>query len=369
MSRLNVMHITDTLAVGGAERMAVNLVNLLPRERYSPHLCTTRDEGPLAELVAGDVGRLRLTRRQRFDIGAVRQLVGYIRRNRIRVLHAHENSLFIAVAASLFPPRPAVVWHDNYGRCELEERPAWLYRLAAAGVGGVIAVNQTLVEWSRRRLGLPEQRVWYVPNCVYEGGPSRPPGDLPGEAGGRIVCVANLRPQKDHLNLVRAMAVVAGDFPAAHLLLVGGGTDQTHRRAIEQEIARLGLGGQVTLLGERSDVGAILRACDVGVLSSASEGLPLSLLEYGMAGLPAVTTRVGQCAEVLDDGRAGILVPPARPDLLGQALASVLSSREARARMAEVLQRRVREVYSPDAVILQVCGVYDAVARPAAGAA
>jgi len=361
MKRISVMHVTDTLEAGGAERVAVDLVNVLPREQYLTHLCTTRRDGPLADLVASDVGRLRLARKQRFEAGALRRLTAYIRQHQIQILHAHGTSVFTAAAASLFPPYPAVVWHEHYGRLASEDRAAWPYRLVARRVSGVIAVNQSLVEWSRRRLRVPAQRIWYVPNFVREVDHLEEPSELPGKAGGRIVCVANIRTEKDQLTLLRAMALVSGQAPAAHLLLVGAVNDPVYFDLLRREIVQQDLSRHVSLLGQRRDVPAILRACDIGVLSSASEGLPMALLEYGMAGLPAVATRVGQCAEVLDEGQAGILIPPAAPDKLAEALLSLLRSPEQRADLGKRLQRRVRDVYSPGPAIRQLSLVYDAV--------
>lgn len=356
-----VMYMTDTLDAGGYERMAVNLVNFLPRNRYRPYLCTTRQEGPLAQLVAEDVGWLRLKRRQRFDIGAVRRLVSFIHTHNIRILHAHDSSLFIAGVASLFPPYPAVVWHDNYGDYAIKERPAWLYRLVAGRVNGVIAANQQLAEWSRLRLGIPAERVWYIPNFVCVGEMNGKPPALPGTAGKRIVCVANLRAQKDHFTLLRAIALVTRQAPTTHLLLVGASTEKAYSNLIQKEIKERGLDQNVSLLGQRLDVHAILRACDIGVLSSVSEGLPLALLEYGMAGLPAVATNVGQCAEVLREGRAGILVPPGSPDQLAEALLSLLQSPERRLALGEQFRHRIQESYNPEAVTKQVCLVYEEV--------
>ncbi len=102
MHRIRVMHVTATLDPGGAERVAINLVNLLPRERYRAYLCTTRQDGSLADLVAEDVGQLRLKRRYRFDIGAVGRLISFIRVHNIQILHAHSESLFIARLVSFF---------------------------------------------------------------------------------------------------------------------------------------------------------------------------------------------------------------------------------------------------------------------------
>lgn len=369
ISRINVMHLTDTLDAGGRERVAVDLVNVLPRERYRTHLCTTRRDGPLADLVAEDVGRLRLTRTGRFDVGAIRQLIAYVRKHQVRILHAHETSLFVAAVASLFPPHPVVVWHDHFGGQEMGERPARLYRLAAKRVGGVITVNQALAEWSRGRLHVPIDRVWFVPNFVREAHDDGKRPNLPGERGKRIVCVANFRPQKDHPALLQAMTLVLQQEPAARLLLVGTGSDENYFDLVRKEIARRELYRHVSLLGLRRDVAAVLRACDIGVLSSASEGLPLALLEYGMAGLPAVVTRVGQCAEVLDEGRAGVLVPPAAPAKLAEELVSLLRSPERRRSLGEQLRRRVREFYSPAPVVEKICRVYDAVvdSQPSGG--
>lgn len=358
---VRVLHLTDTLEAGGAERVAVNLANLMPRDRYRTYLCSTRRDGPLAELVGRDVGRLRLQRKRRWDGRALWRLVRFVRDQQIQILHAHGTALLLANLASRFAPFPAVVWHDHFGRYAVEERSTWLYGWLTKRVGGVVAVNQPLAEWSRTRLGVPPGRVWFLPNFICDGQAGRTPPDLPGKPGARIACVANLRPEKDHATLLRAMARVIREVPAAHLLLVGASRNPAHQGVIRQEVLRQALQGHVSLLGHRQDVAAILRACDVGVLSSRSEGLPLSLLEYGMAGLPVVATQVGQCAEVLDHGQAGMLAPPATPLELAEALLVFLRSPERRRQFGERLHRRVHELYSPGPVIRQLERIYNTV--------
>ncbi len=373
---IGVMHVVDALAMGGAERVAVNLANLLPRERYRTHLCTTRAEGPLSEAVAPHVMRLALERRGRVDTGALRRLVQYVKERRIRIVHAHASALFFARLGVALERGSALIWHDHYGRADFADRPAWLYGLATRGTAGVIAVNQTLAAWCRERLRLPERRVWYVPNFVAEGlageTPERTPSGracptsdggltLPGVAGKRMVCVANFRPQKDHPNLLRAMALVARQAPGAHLLLVGEAGDGAYAAALGAQIRELGLETAVTWMGARKDVAAILRGCDIGVLSSASEGLPLALLEYGKAGLAAVATRAGQCPEVLDHGRAGVLVPPREPEALGRAMVQLLEDGGQRLELAARFHQRVEEHYSPRRSLGQICDIYESV--------
>jgi glycosyltransferase involved in cell wall biosynthesis len=343
--------------------MAVNFVNSLPRERYDAYLCTTRRNGPLGELLRADVSWLQLERRSRFDVMALRRLVDFNCRHDIRILHAHSSSLFVSIAASLFPPHPYVVWHDHFGRFGVEQRSVLLFKQSLKRASGVIAVSQALAEWSRNELNVPAAQVWYIPNFVSAGPPGRPSPNLPGIPGERIVCVANLRPQKDHVTLVRAMGLVVQRWPAAHLLMAGASKDGAYVDLVTSEISRLRLDRNVSLLGERHDIESILQACDIGVLSSISEGLPLSVIEYGMAGLPVVATSVGQCPEMLDDGRAGILVEPGNPERLAEGLVDLLASSDRRVMLGKGLRTRVQQLHNSCAAIDQVCQLYEGVLR------
>lgn len=351
------MQITDTLALGGLERVAVNVANCLPRDQFRSFLCTTRAEGPLSDLISPHVTKICLGRSGRFEIiRAARRLAQHLRQNQIQILHAHGTSLFISVMASLMAPGTQVLWHDHFGRSATEERSRRLYRLAAMHLKGVIAVNEVLADWSRQRLKIPRDRIWYIPNFVCEPQSQPDTVDLPGTRGSRIVCVANLRPEKDHQTLLKAMKLVARNIPEAHLILIGCANDPKLQAMLQKTISSDNI--NATWLGQRNDVAAILKNCDLGVLSSVSEGLPLALIEYGMAGLAVVATEVGKCSEVLDQGRVGLLVPPSDPIALAPAIVSLLKSPEQRAILGKAFQRRVHEHYSEKAIINRICEIY-----------
>ncbi len=356
-----MLHIVDTLDAGGKERVAVNLVNSLPRDRYRMSLCTTRRDGSLSDLVAADVARVLIDRTWRFDLSGVIKTVEFVRAQQVDLLHAHGSSLFHARLVAQFRPHPAVLWHDHYGR-SADERSAWAYRMATAGIAGVIAVNNQLAEWARTTLRVRSDRVWYVPNFVVTAPPEAPIlGPLPGTPDTRMVCVAHFRPQKDHLTLIAAMETVVRALPAAQLLLVGELVDADYLQAVRREIAARRLDGNVTILGLRKDVTAILRASAIGVLSSSSEGLPLALIEYGKGGVAAVATDVGECAAVLDEGRAGLLVPSRDSAALSQALLSILTSGELRRTLAVRLADHVEANYSQSQGVRRVCDIYDCI--------
>ncbi|MCP4655052.1 MAG: glycosyltransferase family 4 protein, partial [bacterium] len=298
----------------------------------------------------------------RFSPWAAAKLVRFLRTHRIAILHAHSTSVFIAALAARFSPGTRLVWHDHFGRHDVEARPAWLYRPPVRRAAGVIAVSPQLAEWSRCVLGVEATRVCYLPNFVVaDDGGREPASELPGVAGRRIVCVANLRPQKDHGTLVRAMAEVVERVPESHLLLVGQVIDPRYGEEIRRRIRHHRIEESVTLLGERRDVAAILRSSDVAVLSSVSEGMPLALLEYGAAAVPVVATRVGRCPEILDEGEAGRLVSPGDAQGLAAALTGLLRDPGLRRRLADALHRRVHRQYSPEAVISRLHDLYDTV--------
>ena len=167
----------------------------------------------------------------------------------------------------------------------------------------------------------------------------------PRSARPRLVMVGRLQAPKDPITLVRALAMVhAGDIEA---VLVGDGPE---RAAVEDEIGRLGLGSAVRLLGERTDVAELLATADVFVLSTHSEGLPLSVLEAMAAGLPVVASNVGGIPELVADGVSGLLVPPGDPDALAEAIERLLENPRLSQQLGLAGRRRVLENFDLEAV-------------------
>lgn len=358
MEPIRVMHLIDGLGAGGSERAVVNLVNTLRGTSYQPVLCTSRFDGVLSSKVHPEVLRVHLNRQHRFDLGAIKRLANAFIDLDVRIVHAHSTSLFLALAASRLGRRPAVIWHDHYGPPAGLKRSRAVYGPAARRAAAVITVSELLAGWTNQNLGVSRSLVQYVPNffCRPEGASKLP--ELPGRSGSRIACVAGVREEKDLLNLVRAMQLVVKQIPDCHLFLIGPTLDHAYWHRVQQMILALELSSNITWLGARTDVDAILSRCDIGLLSSKSEGFPMVLLEYGLARLGVVSTNVGQCAEILDSGRAGLLVPPGNPDLLSRSITSLLLSEQNRRRLGENLASRVSQLYSPEAVIRIIENIY-----------
>jgi glycosyltransferase involved in cell wall biosynthesis len=356
--RIAVMQMIDSLDAGGAETVAVNIANHLPANSFTSHLCVTRKDGPLGQKIDIKVNVLKLHRKHAADFIALYELHKYIKNNAIGIIHAHSSSLIIASAVGLFQRKVKIIWHCHYGHYAINKRLSLPYRLALRMTCAAIMVNQQLADWLTEIVHYSKKSVFIVRNFVVLKGTGQELKHLPGKNGERIVCVANLRPEKDHLTLLRAMKIVVQTNSKSHLFLVGSTDNDVYRGYIEAEVRRLNIESNVSLLGNCNDVSSILFQCDIGVLSSLSEGLPLALLEYGVSGMPVVTTDVGACGEVLDRGKCGILVPPSSPMELAIGIQRLLESRELRVRLGDSLKKRVISEYSLESAIEKISNLY-----------
>lgn len=175
-----------------------------------------------------------------------------------------------------------------------------------------------------------------------------------------IAFVGRLAVPKDPMTLL----VAVKEVPAAQLLVVGDGP---LRMDVERAIERDRLHDRVSLLGERSDVPEILAAADVFVLSSLWEGLPLTIIEAMMAGLPVVATRVGGVPELVEDGLTGFLVPPKDPQALSKVLRRLVEDRDLRQRMGHAGLARARKEFTLERMVAETERQYEMVLRHAHG--
>ncbi|WP_428225717.1 glycosyltransferase [Flavobacterium sp.] len=297
---IRIVQLIDSLEIGGAERMAVNYANGLVVIIGFSALITTRKEGLLKKALHPDVDFLFLNKRKKIDLQAIFKMVSYLKKNNITHIHAHSSSFFLALIAKVFMPSVKIIWHDHYGNSDyLNQRRSWILKIGSLGFDRIIAVNRKLELWAKTKLYCSQ--VCYLSNFVAVsdfGNPIK----LFGNSGKRIVCSANLRPQKNHFFLLEVALLVKKKYPQWSFHLIGVDKDDSYSKSVKQQIKDLHLEQQVFIYGAVENVKAVLSDCQIGILTSKSEGLPLALLEYGCCQLPVVVTAVGQIPDFIDEG-------------------------------------------------------------------
>jgi glycosyltransferase involved in cell wall biosynthesis len=128
------------------------------------------------------------------------------------------------------------------------------------------------------------------------------------------------------------------------------------REELYQTAVEKGFLSSVIFLGNRSDTTSLFAAADLFVLPSLFEGLPLAVLEAMAAGCPVIATDVGGVKEVINDGTNGLVVPPADPAALSEALLRLLKNKKEGKRFAKAAMERVRSDFSAE----RMCREYDA---------
>lgn len=337
--------------------MAVNTANALAENGMASHLCATRQEGNLKAKIATGVGYVFLNKKNTVDLKAIKKLVSYIKSNEINTIHAHSTSYFIAFLVKLWLPKTSIIWHDHYGNSEnLKERKKFPLRGVSKSFKAVISVNHNLLQWAKQHLHAGHYK--YLANFAAFAEESPKTTQLQGENGKRILCLANLRPQKDHLNLLKAFKLVQEKHPGWTLHLAGMDFKDACAEEIKAYVSRHHLNACVYLYGSCADTQHILEQSAIGVLGSKSEGLPLALLEYGLAKLPVVVTDVGECGLVVSDRKSGLVVPPKDAGALAEALIFLIENEHQRKMFGENLMENVCSNYSKNAFMTQLIALY-----------
>lgn len=212
---------------------------------------------------------------------------------------------------------------------------------------------------------VPRHRLAVVPNGVDVGAFCSSPAQRERarhDLGASIddflwVAAGRLEPQKDYPTLLRAVSWCAARRGDVQVRIAGQGP---LRADLEALTASLAISDRARFVGLRADMPDVLAAADGVVMSSAWEGLPNIVLEAMAAGCPVVAPRVGGVPELVAEDVTGKIVPPRRPELLGQAMVDIMSmSADARRAMGRRARRVVEDRYSMEAVMSQWLALID----------
>jgi glycosyltransferase involved in cell wall biosynthesis len=280
-----------------------------------------------------------------YDLLGFFELIGLMRRLRPEIVHANSSKAGVlarlAAAATRVPIRIFTV--HGWAFKAYDGLASRLY-LAADRLMRPLTTMTICVSETERTAGLAmrtcsSERTTVIANAV-ELQPARPE---PAAGPPLVLSVGRLKAPKDFATLVCAVASLPSG--SCRLRIAGDGPE---RAALSEEIHRLGLDGVVELLGYRDDVSELLRASHLFVLSSRSEGMPMSVLEAMACGVPVIASAVGGIPELVVDGESGLLVEAQDPQALAQAIARMLEDHELRQRFGLAGHKRAQELFDPE---------------------
>ena len=359
---MRIVQIVSQTRLGVAENFALLLSQSLLAAGHEVRLLALRDNGRLFETARPDLPRAVCRRGGRIDLNVVRFLLREFRSFRPQIVHAHNTGPNIwARAVRPLVPWTRVVCHFHSGLL-MPERQFLRERILNRQTSMFVCVSPEISRYISDHRLIPPERVRTVPAAIDPTpflGRRAEESILPPAARNRprVLHTGSLIPVKNQALLLKAFGPAARATDAV-LLLAGDGPLRT---GLAERAAALGLSDRVFFLGERDDIPSLLALATVFVLPSKAEGFPLSVLEAMASEVCPVASRVGGIPEMLDQGRAGILVPPEDPEALGAALLRVLNDSGERSRLARAARLRVEQRYSIGVIAESTVRIYQEV--------
>lgn len=330
---MRIAHIIDSLDIGGAEQMVANLAIYQSRKKSSVTVICLRELGEhpvdIDALHEAGVEILTLQKPAGFHIFTLLSLTRILKSRRIDVVHTHNHLVhhYGAIAGRLSGCRAILNTMHGTSTLQGDKFARVIYRFSCILSHRVVSVCKEVNEYMRKKLFLSRRTCCIVENGInlstfLDVSRHRSDGTVVFGNIGRFDFV------KDHRNLLTAFSMLTIDKeerPSMQLRLLGDGT---LRQEMEELSRALSISGKVFFEGFRLDTERFFREIDIYVISSRSEGLPLTLLEAMGSGIPVVATAVGDIPAVLGKAKAGWICPPSDPVGLARAMAAAFRAKD-----------------------------------------
>lgn len=340
-----ILHVFSTFKVGGPQVRFAALVAGLGADFEHVVIAMDGDYSAREHLPAGATVAFADAPKARGLLGRLAAYRRDVARRAPGMLVTYNWGAIEWAAANLGAPVPHLHIADGFGPEEAERqlsRRVWFRRIVLPGAR-VVAPSLKLRDIAIQSWKVKPAKALYIPNgieprdryqtCLRDLAPDLAP-ELP-----RIVWAGAMRREKNLIRLLRAFSPLRGQ---ASLVMIGDGPE---RAAVEQEIEALGLAAHVRLVGQRTDARDLIMQCDVMVVSSDTEQMPLAVLEAMDAGLPIASTDVGDVwSMVAAENRA--FVVEASDAALTQALRDLVADKALCARLGAANRQRARTEFS-----------------------
>lgn len=352
MHKVNILQLVNSLEIGGAETVAVNLAININQKEFKAMVCTIEDLGPLAlKLKEKNIKYLNLAKKPGMRITAALKLARIIRKYKIDIITTHNyGALFYGTIAKLLARRGSIL-HVDHNRVFPDKTKRWISEKTLSRFAfKVIAVSSELKTNLIQYEKINETHIDIITNGINGNEYSkkidraRKIDELGLDNKVPILGMAvRLAEEKGICYFLEACEDLFRQGQVFQVIIAGDGP---LKNELKEKTTSLNLDGYVKFLGERTDVNEILQVLDVYVLPSISEGMPLSLLEAMAASKAIVATNIGGIPEVIENEVSGLLVNSKSPSGLSEAIGRLINDVGLRENLGSYAKKCFDEKYS-----------------------
>jgi len=371
-----VVHYIESRGFGGAEISVLNLLRGLDLNKWDPILIY--HSNPDISKFIEKVKELNLETicfpqiKNWRDITGMISFIKKLRKIHPSVFHAHLTwnlRCSFGILCAYFSGINTVVATQHLYQ---EVRSRRLYKLyilqiyqkfISIFVDRYIAVSYGQAEQLKRAV-ISRDKVQVVQNGIYvedyskksQNNLLRSPLSKNGGELWVVLTVARLDKQKGHIYLLNASSLI----PRAVFFLAGDGPERAN---LEERVKQMNLYDKVIFLGHREDIAELMHNCDLFVLPSLFEGLPLSILEAMSACKPVIATDIEGINEIIIHGKTGLLVPSADSNALAENINLLISNPSLANKIAVAGRERIIQEFSAQKMVEGVTKIYEEIIR------
>lgn len=334
---MRILHVISSPASGGAEVYVKDLVLELKEQGYFVAIAFLNhaiDVGRSQEYEDLFLSELQAANIPYFFIGyeartkpwlGVLRVRKFVKDNTINIYHSH---LPYGVVFSLLLKIPCVYTHHSINPRMNRFQYFIFNKIIDRYIGISIKCSEKLEMYTG-------EYVETIPNGINFSKIKTKLFDENNDKKIKGLAVGRLHPHKNYLFMIDAISRLPENLKLKfHLNIAGEGAEQEKKQIIDA-IEGKGLGGSITLLGNRSDIPDLLADSDLFLMSSVQEGLPIALIEATAAGLPCLVTDVGGCSEVIESCENGFFVDKNNIRDYVNKLTELISDQSLRARLSK----------------------------------
>ena len=372
LRKIKVLFSIDGLHHGGAEQVIASLCRNLDSSKFEVCIFWRSNCGMIGEQLRAEGFELIGAPELSSEVSPYTRFLllrKFMKERQIEVIHTHDTGALIdAAQCRLLGCRTSIIHTFHFGNYpNLKRAYLILETLFSRLADKLVAVGYYQAEQIRRSLRLGKDKLDVIYNGVQSIKPAEPrSNDRLRESGAdknrlTICSISTLTPQKGLPILIDAAGILRDRGLAFQLVIAGDGPLMIDLR---EQTESLGLSQIVKFLGWVPDAAReLLPATDVFCQSSLWEANSIVLLEAMAAGMPIVTTRVGESPHVIDNGQTGLVVERGSAETLANALQRLLEDEEFRSKLGNNARRRFEENYTVDKMIRSYEEAYVQLAR------
>ncbi len=292
---MRILQVTDILNRGGAERVLVDLSNLLQKNSHDVTVMTLVGSGPLADDLAEGIAKLNLNRTNKYSLLSARSFIKAVNEYDLVHLHMRHVLRYYFFCNLFFASKTKVVFHDHWGDIDFDKRVPFYLRWLSKKIY-YIGVSRQLVDWARKYTGIDLARIFLLSNIVTIDFKDT----KPGHHSYKVMMISNFRRTKNIEFALHVIRNLVTEFPIT-LDIYGRDQDLTYLEELKLLSSQLMLDENVNFIVNDSAVRDKIPNYDAAIHTATSETGPLVLIEYLANQLPFLSFQTGEVSEQLSN--------------------------------------------------------------------